>query len=196
MGSTPGVPPRFHLGERTELDCTGSPWGIATRGTTEILERWAHQGRTSFNVLDIFCLHHEVEALLRGGGDEGLAREEVNCFAERAEVNQREWIAYLRSLALLSEFEGDTQRAIDHLHEAHSLAEKIGVPGELWQIQSRLGELYEGCGEDGQAREAFSGAAQTLRMLAQKIGDEELREGFLSAPQVRRVLSGGMRTPR
>jgi hypothetical protein len=25
-------------------------------------------------------------------------------------------------------------------------------------------------------------------MLAQKIGDEELREGFLSAPQVRRVL--------
>jgi hypothetical protein len=27
-----------------------------------------------------------------------------------------------------------------------------------------------------------------LRELAQKIGDEELREGFLAAPQVRRVL--------
>jgi len=27
-----------------------------------------------------------------------------------------------------------------------------------------------------------------MRMLAGKIGDEELREGFLSAPQVRRVL--------
>jgi hypothetical protein len=62
------------------------------------------------------------------------------------------------------------------------------VPGELWQIQSRLGELHERRGEDRQAREAFSGAAQTLRMLAQKIGDEELRERFLSAPQVRRVL--------
>ena len=28
----------------------------------------------------------------------------------------------------------------------------------------------------------------TLRMLADKIGDQELREGFLSAPQVRHVL--------
>jgi hypothetical protein len=29
-------------------------------------------------------------------------------FAERAKANERERIAYLRSLALLSEFEGDT----------------------------------------------------------------------------------------
>ena len=64
----------------------------------------------------------------------------------------------------------------------------MGVPGELWQIQSRLGELHERRGEAEEAREAFSGAAQTLRELAKKIGDEELREGFLSASQVRRVL--------
>jgi tetratricopeptide (TPR) repeat protein len=146
-----------------------------------------HQGRTSFDVLGDLYLYHEVEALLRGG-DERSAREEVHRFAQRAEVNERERVAYLRSLAVLSEFESDTQRAIDHLHEAHTLAQKIGVPKELWQIQSRIGELYEQRGEAGEAREAFSGAAQTLRMLAQKIGDEELREDFLSAPQVRRVL--------
>src|SRR5919112_913900 len=157
--------------------------------------RRAHQGRTYFDVLEGLYLHHEVEALLRGG-DERSAREEVHRYAERAEVNERDRIAYLRSLAVLSESEGDTQRTIDHLHEAHSLAEKIGLPGELWQIQSRIGELYEKRGEDGEAREVFSQAAQTLRTLAQKIGDEELRKGFLSAPQVRRVLSGGMRTPR
>ena len=79
-------------------------------------------------------------------------------------------------------------RGIDNLHEAQALAETIGLPKELWQILSRIGDLHEQRGEDGQAREAFSGAAQTLRMLAQKIGDEELREGLLSAPQVRRVL--------
>jgi Flp pilus assembly protein TadD len=112
----------------------------------------------------------------------------VRRFAERAQTNERDRLAYLRSSAVLSKWEGDTKRAIDHLHEAQALAEKIGLPGELWQIQSSLGELYEKRGEDGEAREAFSGAAQTLRMLAQKIGDEELREGFLSAPQVRRVL--------
>ena len=37
-------------------------------------------------------------------------------------------------------------------------------------------------------REGFSLAAQTLRALAGKIEDEELREGFLSARQVRCVL--------
>jgi thiamine kinase-like enzyme len=130
----------------------------------------------------------EVEALLRGE-DERLAREEVHRFADRAEVNKRDRIAYLRSLAVLSEWEGDTHRTIDHLHEAHSLAEKIELPKKLWQIQNRLGELHEKRGENEEARKAFSGAAQTLRRLAQKIGDEELREGFLSAPQVRRVLS-------
>ena len=59
-----------------------------------------HEDRTSFNVLDIFYLHHVVEALLRGG-DESSAREEVGRFAERAEANERERVAYLRSLAVL-----------------------------------------------------------------------------------------------
>lgn len=147
----------------------------------------AHKGRTSLDPLDSLDLHHEVEALLRGG-DERSAREEIYRFAEGAETNERERVAYLRSLAVLSEFEGDMGRAIERLHEAWALAQKIGLPKELWQIQSRIGNLYERRGEDGEAREAFSGASQTLRMLAEKIGDEELRERFLSARQVRCVL--------
>src|SRR5919107_4146396 len=109
----------------------------------------AHEGRTSFNLLESLSRHYGVEALLRGG-DERLAREEVSSFADRAETNKRERIAYLRSLALLSESEGDTQRAIDHLHEALTLAQRMGVPGAPWQIQSRLGELHERRGEDGE----------------------------------------------
>jgi tetratricopeptide (TPR) repeat protein len=138
-------------------------------------------------MLDSLYLYHEVEALLRGG-HERLAREEVRRFAQRAEVNERDRIAYLRSLAVLSEWEGNTKRAMDHLHEARALAEKIGLPKELWQLQSMIGEHYEQRGEAEEAREAFSRGAQTLRMLAGKIRDEELREGFLSAPRVRRVL--------
>jgi tetratricopeptide (TPR) repeat protein len=140
-----------------------------------------------FNPVLSVYLYHEIEALLRGG-DEGLAREEVRRFAERARTNERDRVAYLRSLAVLSEWEGDTKRAIDHLREAEALAEKIGPPGELWQIRSRMGELHERGGEVGEAREAFVRAAQTLRDLAARIKDERLREGFLAAPRVRRVL--------
>jgi tetratricopeptide (TPR) repeat protein len=102
-------------------------------------------------------------------------REDIACFSRG-------------QLGLLSEFEGDTERAIEHLHEAHTLAQKIGLPGELWQIQSRLAELHERRGQEAEAQKAYSLAAQTLRELAQKIRDEDLREGFLSAPLVRRVL--------
>jgi DNA-binding SARP family transcriptional activator len=147
----------------------------------------AHQDRTSLDVREAIHLYHEIEALLRGG-DGRSAREEISQLAERAEANKLERIAYLRSLAVLSESEGDTKRAIDHLHEAHTLAEKIGLPKELWQIQSRIGDLHERCGEEREAAEAFSLAAQTLRTLAQKIGDEVLRERFLSTPQARHVL--------
>ena len=148
----------------------------------------AHErSRTSFNVQDIFYLHYVVEALL-WGGDESSAREEVGRFAERTEANERARIAYLRSLAVLSQWEGDIGRAIEHLQEARALAEKIGLPKELWQIQARLGELHEQRGKGTEAQKAYSLAAQTLRTLAEKIENEELKERFLSAPLTRRVL--------
>jgi tetratricopeptide (TPR) repeat protein len=161
-----------------------------------LLENWedahaharrAHEAGVFLNQLLTIYLHHEVEALLRGG-NENLAREEVSRFAERAQTNERDRIAYLRSLAVLSEWEGDTERATGELQEAETLAEKIGQPGGLWQIRAALGELYERRGEAGEARAAFVRAAQTLSTLAEKIGDEGLKESFLSAPPVRRVL--------
>ena len=150
--------------------------------------RRAHEAGTSFDVFDGLYLHYTVEALLRGGA-ERRARKGVSGFAERARANERDRMAYLRCLAMLSEFEGDTQRALARLWGAEALAEKIGLPGELWQIQSKIGELHERRRETEEARAGFSRAAQTLRMLARKIGDEELREGFLSAARVRRALA-------
>jgi DNA-binding SARP family transcriptional activator/tetratricopeptide (TPR) repeat protein len=140
-----------------------------------------------FNPLFSLHLHREVEALLCGG-DEDLAREEVLRFAERAKVNRRDRMSNLRALAVLSEWEGDTESAIARLREAEALAEEIGLPGELWQIRARIGYLHERRGETGEAQQAFSRAAQNLKDLAAKIKDAGLREGFLAAPRVRRVL--------
>jgi tetratricopeptide (TPR) repeat protein len=150
--------------------------------------RRAHEAGTSFDVFDGLYLHHGIEALLRGGA-ERRARKGVSGFADRARSNERDRMAYLRCLAMLSEFEGDTQRALDRLRGAEALAEEIGLPGELWQIQCKIGELHERRRETEEARAEFSRAAQTLRMLAGKIGDEKLRGGFLSSARVRRALA-------
>lgn len=56
------------------------------------------------------------------------------------------------------------------------------------QIRAALGELLEERGEHEEADEAFSRAAGTPRALAEKVGDQRLRSGFLSASRVRRVL--------
>jgi tetratricopeptide (TPR) repeat protein len=97
-------------------------------------------------------------------------------------------MSYVRALAVLDEWEGDTEGALGPLRKAEALAEEIGLPGELWQVRARIGELYERRGDAGKAREAFSRAAQILGRLAEKVDNEELRDSFLSAPQVRRVL--------
>jgi tetratricopeptide (TPR) repeat protein len=132
-------------------------------------------------------LHHQVEALVRGG-DEGLAREEARRLAERARENRRDRMSHLRALAVLDEWEGDTERALGRLRKAEVLAAEIGLPDELWQVWARIGELHERRGEADEAQRAFSRATQILRDLAARIKDAGLREGFLAAHRVRRVL--------
>ena len=96
---------------------------------------------------------------------------------------------------MLAEWDGQTGEALTHLQEARALAEEIGLPGELWQIWAALGELHEQRGEPEEAHSAFSRAARIVERLAAEIEDDTLKEGFLSAPQPRRVLEVSARNP-
>jgi len=137
-----------------------------------------------------FARYHETEALLRGG-HEDLAREDVKRLGERVGKNRRFRLVHLRMLAVLDRWDGQTREALARLCEARALAEEIGLPGELWQIWAALGELHEQRGEREEAYGAFSRAARIVETLAGEIEDKVLKEGFLSAPQLRRVLEQG-----
>lgn len=132
--------------------------------------------------------HLEVEALLRGG-DGDLAREQMERFGEAVGENRRLRLAYLRALAVLRRWEGDGAAALEHLQEARGLAEQIGLPGELWQIEASLGDLHRGLGNGSEARRYRCRAAEILRRLADGIRDRELRQQFLSATPVQSVLA-------
>ncbi len=134
-----------------------------------------------------FCRQYETEALLRGG-DERQAREAVQRLGERLGSNRRFRIPYLRSLAVLAEWEGHGEQAIDRLREAAGLAADLGLPAEQWQILAALGRLYEAAGDPAQARTARASAARIIQELAQGIKDEALRSRFLAGPQIRPVL--------
>ncbi|MBA2679711.1 MAG: hypothetical protein H0U76_15090 [Ktedonobacteraceae bacterium] len=62
------------------------------------------------------------------------------------------------------------------------------MPGELWQIQAALGELYLLTRQVEQAGEAFASAAMIIHELADRIQDEALQRGFLLAQQIHYVL--------
>ena len=95
--------------------------------------------------------------------------------------------------AVLAEWDGRTGEALACLQEARTLAEDIGLPGELWQIWAALGELHAQRGEPEEAHGAFTRATSIVERLAGEIEDEVLKEGFLSAPQLRRVLETSAR---
>jgi hypothetical protein len=134
-----------------------------------------------------FSRQYETEALLRGG-DERQAREEVQRLGERLGSNRRFRLPYLRSLAVLAEWEGHGEQAIGRLREAAGLAADLGLPAEHWQIQAALATLFEAAGDSAQAHTAWASAARIIQELAQGIKDEALRTRFLAGPQIRPVV--------
>jgi len=132
-------------------------------------------------------IHLDIAALLHGG-DGNVAREQLERFGEAVGENRRLRLAYLRALAVLRKWEGDSAAALEHLQEARELAEEIGLPGELWQIEASLGELHEELGDRDEAHRSYPRAAEIVRRLAGGIQNRELRQRFLSATLVQSVL--------
>ena len=134
-----------------------------------------------------FSPQYETEALLRGG-DEHQARAEVQRLGEGLGLSPRFRVPYLRSMAVLSAWEGHSEQAIGHLREAAGLAADMELPAEQWQIQAALGTLYAVGGQTAQAQTAWAKASRIIQELAEGITDEALRAGFLAGPQIHPVL--------
>ncbi len=165
----------------------------AVAGQWEAAYRYAAQSIITRKSLDKalilldFSPQYETEALLRGG-DERQAREAVHRLGEHLGPNQRFRIPYLRSLAVLATWEGQSEQAIGYLREAAQLAADLGLPAEQWQIQAALATVYEAGGEPAQAHIAWAEAARIIQGLAEGITDEALRTRFLAGPQIHPVL--------
>jgi hypothetical protein len=97
-----------------------------------------------------------------------------------------------RVLAELSQHSGETDRAIDLLLEAASLAEDIELPGELSLLQAALGEFYLKQDDAGQAHRACEKAAAVAQRLAHSLDDGH-RSHFLTSPLIKRIFDQVLR---
>jgi predicted ATPase/DNA-binding SARP family transcriptional activator len=123
---------------------------------------------------------YETEALLRGGeGD--LARVEVERLGKTVKDQKRFCIPWLRSKAVLAQWDRNPGQSITHLQAALALAQEIGLPGEEWSILGALAALYEDQGDQAEAQHAWRTAADILLILADTIEEEEMRSAFLEA---------------
>lgn len=131
-----------------------------------------------------------TEALLHAG-DVALAQAHLAHLGARTGDGRRDRIMYLRASAAFAQWERHLEQAVSSLEEARALAEESGLPGDLWQVQAALADLYLSWGDQMPAGQAFAQAASVVQALARKIEDEALRSSFLAAPRVRRVLEQG-----
>ncbi len=164
------------LAELCALHALAGDWGQAYAYASQRL-----QAREDESLLPIALTGwYETEALLRAG-DNDLARAEVERLGEIVGNNRRYRLPLLRSQAVLAQWYGDTDQAIEHLQSAVALAQEIGLPGEECSILNALGALYTDQGDQAKAQQFWRAAAVISLSLAETIDEEDLRAGYLTA---------------
>lgn len=83
---------------------------------------------------------YQIRALVSAGEAE-RARADLEEFRQALRSNRRYRITYLRAAAGLPTYSPENARA--SLVEARELAEELGLPGELWQIDRELAEVKQ-----------------------------------------------------
>ncbi|MCD6290322.1 MAG: AAA family ATPase [Anaerolineae bacterium] len=130
-------------------------------------------------------------ALARGRPLEALAELEAYC-ADARKHKMRDSLAWglmLRARAHAKLRQPD--EALVCADEALAIAEEMGYRPLLWRVYAVRAQALTQKGESAAAMRATQVAARVIRQLTDTIPQQDLRCGFLSSPEVSRVLTGG-----
>ncbi|GAC1683325.1 MAG: hypothetical protein PVS3B1_23950 [Ktedonobacteraceae bacterium] len=133
-------------------------------------------------------LWHQTEALARMGDIE-RASQDVQRYSQCIGNSPRYRIPYLRALAILAQYRGETDKAIEHTQKAVMLAQEIGLLGEQWPLQAAPGDLYLTQNKTDHTCATFKQAATIIHKLANTLESREQRANFLALSQIQRILA-------
>jgi tetratricopeptide (TPR) repeat protein len=95
-------------------------------------------------------------------------------------------------LCLLGEAQlrqGQPDNAIKNLSEAIAILKEVGNPRQLWQAHTSLAWSYNKMGRSSEAKEQWGAAAGVIHNLANGLSDRQLKEGFVRADPILKILS-------
>jgi tetratricopeptide (TPR) repeat protein len=121
------------------------------------------------------------------GQAEVLIRENLERVREQ-NAKKREG-GFLRLLGEVQIRRNESDNAVKNLNEAIFILKEVGNPRQLWLAHSSLASVYGQLDRLSEAREQWAMAAEVIHRTAKGVSNSELREGFLKAEPVRRILS-------
>lgn len=153
------------------------------RGSWQEAIQYAHQaienrGATpaSLIVMDL-QRQYEISALIYSG-DYELARWEISQFSQKVGNNLRYLVSYNLCCAALSYAINEYKEAEKSVLDAISIANQIGLTGEIWQMYKMLGKIYQAERQSNQADQSYKRADEIIGDLISRFSSTELRETF------------------
>jgi tetratricopeptide (TPR) repeat protein len=95
-------------------------------------------------------------------------------------------------LAEVAAAHGDREAALASVEAALEVQRDYPAPLLDWRLYGALGRLRAARGEAEGARAAFERAVEIAMAIASNVGDDRLRETFLTSPPVREICAGAL----
>jgi tetratricopeptide (TPR) repeat protein len=97
--------------------------------------------------------------------------------------------SFLRVFGEVQMNRNETDNAITTLNEAIQILQAVENPRQLWQAYDSLASVFAQTGRHSEAMEQWGAASTIIQNTAEALSDRELREGFLKAEPIRKILS-------
>jgi tetratricopeptide (TPR) repeat protein len=96
---------------------------------------------------------------------------------------------FMRLLGEVQIRRNEFDKAIENFNDAILILQEVGNPRQLWQAYTSLGTAFDKLERRSEAQEQWGAAAELIHNQANGLSDHQLKQGFLNAEPIRRILS-------
>ena len=127
--------------------------------------------------------------LLRSDLDQAESVIQDNLKRVRGDLMKKREGSFLRLMGELQMKRNEHEKAIQTLKDAVLILKEVENPRQLWQAHASLGLAFEDLNRHSEAREQWGAAAEVITKSANSLADRDLRENFIRAGAIKRILS-------